>query len=160
MKVTLAKALKLKNRFASKLHEVSRDIQTYNSMIKGQERHVDVCALMAKRERLVDALINLKTSINEANKPIQSTIYLLAEIKGDVSFLKGISTDSGNQVESVRWGTEDKMVEKDAILDYVTVRGLIEQAESDVDANQDKLDKHNHTVDLDISDDVLALLRG
>ena len=160
MKVTLAKALKLKNRFANKLHEVSRDITNYNSMIKGQERPVDVSALMTKREKLVDALINLKTSINEANKPIQSTIYLLAEIMGDVAFLKGVPTDSGNQIESVRWGAEDKMVEKDAVLDYVTVRSLIEQAEADVDVNQDKLDKHNHTVELDISDDVLTLLRG
>lgn len=161
MKITLAKALKLKNRFASKIGEVTRNIQSYNSVIEGQERPVDVSALMLRRERLVDALITLKTAISGANTPIQSTIYLLAEVKGDLTFLRGIDTISGVQVQTARWGSgSDKVVTKNAVLDFVTVQGLVEQAEADVDANQDKLDKHNHTVEIEIGDEVVKLLRG
>ena len=95
MKVTLAKALKLKNRFANKLQDVSRNIVTYNSVIEGLERPLDVNALMEKRGKLVDALINLKTAINVANAPIQSTIYLMSELKSDVVFLNGLDSSDG-----------------------------------------------------------------
>lgn len=160
MKVTLAKALKLKNRFANKIGEVSRNISNYNSIIKGQERPLDVNVLMEKRGKLVDGIINLKTAISAANAPVQSTIYLLAELKGEVVFLKGIDTTSGKQVDRGSWGSEDKIYEKDSVLDFATVQGLLEQAETDVDANQDKLDKHNHTVEIDVDDEVLKLLRS
>ena len=160
MKITLAKALKLKNRFASKVGEVNRNIQSYNSVVEGHERPVDVSALMLKREKIVDALVGLKTSISGANTPIQSTIYLLAEIKGDLTFLRGLDTSSGTQVNTARWGGEDKVLTKTSILDFATVQGLVEQAEADIDANQDKLDKHNHTVEIEIDDDVVKLLRG
>ena len=160
MKVTLAKALKLKNRFASKISEVTGSIQSYNSVVEGQERPVDVNALMEKRGKLVDALMNLKIAINSANAPVQATIYLLAELKDEASFLRGIDTKAGKQVSKRTWGEEEKVYVKTAILDYNTVKGLIEQVEADIDANQDKLDVHNHTVKVDVEDEVLGLLRG
>jgi hypothetical protein len=160
MKITLAKALKLKNRFASKIGEVNGNIISYNSVIEGQDRPVDVSALMFRRERLVDALITLKTDISGANTPIQSIIYLLAEVKGDLTFLRGIDTSSGVQEKSGHWGEIDKIVTKTSILDFGTIQGLIEQAEADIDANQDKLDKHNHIVEIEIDDEVVKLLRG
>jgi len=160
MKVTLAKALKLKNRFASKVSEVSNKITQYNSIIEGQERPVDINALMEKRGKLMDGLINLKSAINVANAPIQSTIYLLAELKGELNFLRSIMTDSGKQVQVGSWGDEDKIYKREAVLDHATVQGLIEQAETDIDANQDVLDKHNHSVEIDVEDEVIKLLRG
>ena len=160
MKITLAKALKLKNRFANKITETSRSIHDYNSVIEGKERPVDINALIQKREKLVDALINLKTAISYANAPVQKTIYLLAELKGDVSFLRGIDTSSGKQMKSGIWGSDDKFYNTEAVLDYATVKGLIEETEASIDANQDVLDKHNHTVELDVDDEMFSLLRG
>jgi len=159
MKITLAKALKLKNRLANKTMEVSRSIHDYNSVIEGKERPVDISALIQKREKLVDALINLKTAINSANTPVQKTIYLLAELKGEISFLRGIDTSSGKQMNGI-WGDNVRIYNTVAILDYATVKGLTEEAEASIDANQDLLDKHNHTVELDIDDGVFTLLRG
>jgi len=160
MKVTLAKTLKLKNRIVKKIQEVSLNIQAYNSMMVGQERPDDVNALMETRSKLMDALINLKTSLSKANEQVQSTIYLLAEIKGDLVFLKGIDTTSGKQIQNSGWGPDVKFIEKTAILDYKTVQGLIKQAEADIDINQDILDKHNHTVEIEVSDDVMNLIRN
>ena len=160
MKVTLAKALKLKNRFASKLQEVSGNITVYNSVVEGRERPVDVNALMDKRGKLTDAIVNLKTAINKANEPVVATIYLLAEVKGEVNFLRGVDTTSGKQVRAATWNDDDKIFQKTSILDYSTVQGLIEQAEADVDTNQEKLDKHNHSVEIEVDDEVMKLLRG
>lgn len=158
MKISLAKALKLKNRFAEKLSDVSNTIFTYNAVIEGQDRPADINALMIKREKLVDALINLKTAISKANEPVQKTIYLLAELKGDVTFLKGLDTKSGKQVDRSAWNDENKIYKKECVLDFETVQGLLERAQSDVDANQDILDKHNHTVEIEIEDEVINLL--
>lgn len=160
MKITLAKALKLKNRLGNKLSIVSDNIHRYNSVIEGQERPVDINGLMEKRCKLVDALINLKSGINVANASIQSTIYLMGELKGELSFLRSIDTTSGKQVSRGSWGSEEKIYNKEVELDYVTVQGLIEQAEIDIDTNQDKLDKHNHTVEIEIEDEIMNLLRG
>ena len=119
MKVTLAKALKLKNRFASKLGEVSRDVLAHNSVVDGQDRPVDVNVLIDKRSRLAEGLISLKTAINMANQPVQSTIYLLAELKGELVFLREIDTTSGKQIKAATWGENEKVYEAE---EYYTGR--------------------------------------
>ena len=61
--ITLAKALKVKNRLAGRLAKVQADIQAYNSVPEGQADQVNVPALMQTREELVGALVRLKTAI-------------------------------------------------------------------------------------------------
>jgi hypothetical protein len=77
--ITLAKALKIKNRLTGRLAKVQADIQAYNSVPEGQADQVNVPALMKTREELVAALVGLKTAINEANREAQRDIYDLAE---------------------------------------------------------------------------------
>src|SRR5262249_18393461 len=69
--ITLAKALKLKNRLAGRLAKVQADIQAYNSVPEGQADQVNVPALLRTREELVGALVALKTAINDANREVQ-----------------------------------------------------------------------------------------
>jgi hypothetical protein len=69
--ITLAKALKVKNRLTGRLAKVQADIQMYNSVPEGQADEVNVTALMKTREELVGALVRLKTAINEANRGAQ-----------------------------------------------------------------------------------------
>ena len=66
--ITLAKALKVKNRLAGRLAKVQTDIQTYNSVLEGQADQVNVTALVQTRDELVEALVTVKTTINEANR--------------------------------------------------------------------------------------------
>jgi hypothetical protein len=159
MKITLAKALKLKNRFGAKISTVSELIAKHNSVMVGQDRPVDVNTLLEKRTRLVDVVINLKTAINAANVPVQQTIYLLSELKGELTFLKSVDTTSGKQMKE-SWRGDGTVVDKDCVLEYSTIQGLIEQTEVDIDANQDTLDKHNHSVEIEIEDGVTNLLKG
>ena len=69
--ITLAKALKVKNRLTGRLARVQADIQAYNSVPEGQADQVNVPALMQAREELVGALVGLKTAINDANREAQ-----------------------------------------------------------------------------------------
>ena len=54
--ITLAKALKVKNRLAGRLAKVQADIQAFNSVPHGQAGQVNVPVLMQAREELVGAL--------------------------------------------------------------------------------------------------------
>src|SRR5262249_3534981 len=64
--ITLAKALKVKNRLTGRLAKVQADIQAYNSVPAGQAHQGNCPALMETREELVGALVELKTAINDA----------------------------------------------------------------------------------------------
>src|SRR5690349_21419817 len=90
--ITLAKALKVKNRLAGRLARVQADIQAYNSVPEGQAGQVNVPALMRTREELVGAMVGLKTAINDANREVQPAIYDLAEKKAEAQFLAGLNT--------------------------------------------------------------------
>src|SRR5579871_4905381 len=68
--ITLAKALKIKNRLTGRLAKVQQDIQAFNSVPVGQADQVNVPALMKTREELVGALVSLKTAINDANREV------------------------------------------------------------------------------------------
>ena len=95
--ITLAKALKVKNRLAGRLAKAQADIQAFNSVPEGQADQVNVPALMQAREELVGALVGLKAAINEANREAQRDIYDLAEKKATAQFLAGVNTRHGPQ---------------------------------------------------------------
>ena len=93
--ITLAKALKIKNRLTGRLAKVQADVQAYNSVPAGQADQVNVPALMQAREELVGALVGLKAAINEANREAQRDIYDLAEKKATAQFLAGSTPGTG-----------------------------------------------------------------
>jgi hypothetical protein len=93
--ITLAKALKIKNRLAGRLAKAQADIQAYNSVPQGQADQVNVPALMQARAELVGALVGLKAAINDANREAQRDIYDLAEKKATAQFLAGVNTRHG-----------------------------------------------------------------
>ena len=139
--ITLAKALKVKNRLAGRLARVQVDVQTYNSVPEGQADQVNVPALMRAREELVGALVNLKAAINDANREVQRDIYDLAEKKATAQFLAGVNTRHGPQPPVYPSTIEVTYV---AALKKADVDALVVRLEKEIDQLQDKLDQFNH----------------
>ena len=152
--ITLAKALKVKNRLTGRLSKIQGDIQTYNSVPEGQAGQVDVPALVKVRDRLVAALVALKTAINEANRETQRDIYDLAEKKATVQFLAGISTRHGPQPAVYPSTTEVNYV---AALKKADVDGMVAGLEKDIDQLQDRLDQFNHVRKIEVDGRILEL---
>jgi hypothetical protein len=152
--ITLAKALKLKNRLAGRLAKVQADIQTYNSVPEGQAGQVDVPALVRTREELVGALVSLKTAVNEANREVQRDIYDLAEKKATTQFLAGVNTRHGPQPAVYPSTTEVHYV---AALRKADVDALVARLEKEIDQLQDKLDRFNHEHTIEVDGRVLEL---
>jgi hypothetical protein len=139
--ITLAKALKVKNRLTGRLAKVQADVQAYNSVPAGQADQVNVPALMKAREELVEALVSLKTAINDANREAQRDVYDLAEKKATAQFLAGVSTRHGPQPPVYPSTVEVNYV---AALKKADVDALVVRLESEIDQLQDRLDQFNH----------------
>jgi len=152
--ITLAKALKVKNRLTGRLAKVQADIQTFNSVPAGQADQVNVLALMKTREELVGALVSLKTAINEANREAQRDIYDLAEKKATAQFLAGVNTRHGPQPAVYPNTTEVSYV---AALKKADVDGLVAGLEKEIDQLQDRLDQFNHGHRIEVDGRLLEL---
>jgi hypothetical protein len=152
--ITLAKALKVKNRLTGRLAKVQADIHAFNSVPEGQSGQVDVRALMDNRAEFVDVLVALKTAINEANRESQRDIYDLAEKKATVQFLSGISTRHGAQPAVYPSTTEVNYI---TALTKGEVDGLVARLEKEIDQLQDKLDHFNHVRKVEIDGRILEL---
>jgi hypothetical protein len=152
--ITLAKALKVKNRLTGRLAKVQADIQTYNSVPEGQANQVNVPALLKTREELVEALVHLKTAINDANREVQRDIYLLAEKKAMAQFLGGLNTRHGPQPAVYPNTTEVQYV---AALKKADVDARMARLEKEIDQLQDTLDHFNHVRKVEVDGRVLEL---
>jgi hypothetical protein len=152
--ITLAKALKIKNRLAGRLAKIQADIQAFNSVPEGQADQVNVPVLMKTRDELVEALVNLKTAINNANRETQREIYDLAEKKATAQFLAGVNT---------RHGPQPPMYPATVVVNYVAalkkadVDTLVARLETDIDQLQDRLDQFNHVHKIEVAGQILAL---
>ena len=152
--ITLAKALKVKNRLAGRLAKVQADIQAFNSVPAGQADQVNVPAFMQTREELVGALVSLKTAINDANREAQRDIYELAEKKATAQFLAGVNTRHGPQPAVYPNTTEVSYV---AALKKADVDALVLRLEKEIDQLQDRLDQFNHVHKIEVDGRILEL---
>jgi hypothetical protein len=152
--ITLAKALKVKNRLAGRLAKVQADIQAFNSVPEGQAGQVNVQALVKTREELVEALVSLKTAINEANREAQRDIYDLAEKKATAQFLAGVNTRYGPQPAVYPSTTEVNYV---AALKKADVDAQVVRLEKEIDRLQDKVDHFNHVRKVEVDGRILEL---
>jgi hypothetical protein len=139
--ITLAKALKIKNRLTGRLAKVQADIHAFNSVPAGQADQVNVLALIQTREELVGALVSLKTAINDANREAQRDIYDLAEKKATAQFLAAVNTRHGPQPPVYPATIEVTYV---AAVKKADVDALVARMESEIDQLQDRLDQFNH----------------
>ncbi len=146
IRITLAKALKLKNRLAGQISKLTTDIQTYNSYQDGGET-VDVRAPYLQRKELVARLTDLKYAIYRANLPIQQAIFELAERKAEVSLLTGMQTKHGTYKEGYPTAGDVTYV---AQFRKGEVDELAARLERDIDAVQDRLDAFNHETVVEI----------
>ena len=150
VEVSLAKALKIKNRVAGRIAQLSQDIKTYNSRQEGAEV-IDVQRRYVERAELVARLVDLKTTINQANQPVQGVIYTLAERKALLSLLNEINTQHGavSQYHQVPVNFVAQIRKEQ--VDQERLR-----LEREVDSLQEELDRFNQLTTVLVDPDLLS----
>ncbi len=149
--VTIARALKEKNRVAGRLAKARGLVGEENSRDKSVPRGIDVAEMYAQAKELRDRLIAIKSAIAEANKPIVSKIIELDEIKSEIAFLnaldvkegKFVTTNYGSRIES----DIDAVIRKQQVMEEVSA------LQARADRLQDELDAFNATTKIEIEVD-------
>lgn len=149
--VSIARALKEKNRVAGRLKQMCAQIERENSREVRIPRGIDVPEMYALAKETRKRLIETKRVIAEANRPIVGKIIELDEIKSEIAFLNALDVKEGRFV-SVNYGTRIE-TEITAIIRKAQVLEEIAELQSRADALQDELDDFNATTKVEIEID-------
>lgn len=152
--VTLAKALKLKNRQVQKVRDLTSRIKATNRYLATTVPDFEASTLYEELRTETERLWKLKAAINGANTPIQPLIYELAELKGLVTFLKGLGDYQGISTNHF-YSTQVVVGQAPVINVQISPAKALEEVgalEARIDEIQDQLDSHNArtTIDADI----------
>lgn len=148
MYVTLARALKEKNRIAGRLHKAQELVRKENRKIAGSPRAVDVGATFAEVERLSELLATVKGIIAKANDGIVATIVELEETKSLLAFVGSVPSDESIEVKHDYNGTLERHWAVAIHEPELLAKAAALQARAD--ALQDKLDDYNANTRVDL----------
>ena len=149
--VSIARALKEKNRVAGRLAKAREIIQQENSKDKSLPRRVDVEASYVEAKMLEARLVAIKSAIAQANNPIVAKIIELDELKSEIAFLNGLNVKEG-RFEEVSYG--NKIVRDiEAVVGQARVLAEVAELQKRADALQDALDEFNASTKVEIEID-------
>lgn len=92
----LSKALKQKNRLVRKINSLQQLINRDNSALENQYNEELISDRFAEYYASVDELVQLKAKIQQATAPIANKLIAMAELKGQVNFIKDLRTRQGS----------------------------------------------------------------
>lgn len=142
MKITLARALKEKNRLAGEIARIWSVIARENSKREDIERIVDVAEMYKKVRLYTEKLIELKTKIGIANAENLQRIYRMEECKGELSRLQKISTDETPLFQMVTDSTY-KEYKRTVVFTASQVWEWQQQLQDECNRLQDEMDAFN-----------------
>lgn len=150
MKLSLAKALKLKNKLVKEVNSHLKIVQKYNSYESTKKPNFDAKAAYVDYTTSLDRLVALKSAIANANGPIYNKIYKMAELKGMIKNLQGVDTQEGKVDRTLGYGQPSKEVEIIALFSDKDIAEIIKNNEAMLEKLQDELDSFNHTTEIEI----------
>lgn len=139
--MTIAQALKEKNKKVARIQKLWDRINRYNSVQEGAERPYEITDLFNQVETETASLINLKTRIHTVSEPIRESIFELSELKNLAQRVKSINTTQG--VYRDRYESTSSIMT--AALDIKWQDTKLEEIEAKIEKIQERLDNFNHT---------------
>ncbi len=139
-KMTIAQALKEKNKLATRIKINWFRISTKNALPVGAIRPYDINQVKEETLKMIDELIKLKTSIHLASVPVREKIFRLSELKSVLTNLEKIPTAEGLTKDKY----ENSYTEMESILKTVEVDNMISMYQDEIDELQNELDAFNY----------------
>ena len=140
----LAKALKQKNKLAGEVAQLKELLAEQNSRSTKQKFDYNNQEVLTNLRAKIDELVATKAAIGAANAEVYPKIFRLAELKGFVTALKGLSTKEGVYAESLGY-SQSVEVEYVAQIKKAEVDKLVEEIEKEIQELQNALDEFNFT---------------
>ncbi len=142
--MTIAQALKLKNKKVALLHTLWDRLNKNNSVLEGNRRSYDPVELLTQIETEIEALVDLKTRIHNASAPVRREIFLMSELKNKALKLKFLNTSEG----PVRDKYDGTVTRRFATLPTEQIDLLTEATQQEIESLQDVLDKFNFSTQI------------
>jgi hypothetical protein len=143
--MTIARALKEKNKKVTKLSQLWDRLHRYNVANEGETRPYSSQDTWNEIEKLTKELVELKTKIHQASDPVRLDIFMLSELKSKAQRLRGMNTNSGTYRD--RYSDSAPIVQV-AEFDVLWKDSTLEQIEAQIEETQEFLDKFNHTANI------------
>jgi predicted nucleic acid-binding Zn-ribbon protein len=144
----LSRALTEKNRLAGDIKKLSVIICRENSRMANNPTKVDVAAFHRDLVAKTQELSILKSRIAKTNYPIYDKIFLMGELKGEISFLDTIPTKDGIYSETQGYATQSKDIEYKAIITQSDIDMMKDELQKRINSLQDELNEFNSSTDL------------
>lgn len=141
MKITVAKALKEKNKKLNQLNKLWLRLGENNSILEGNTREFNPENLLSQIKKETEVFIKLKTQIHNACSPVREKIFRISELKSIARRLKGLDTKNG--IVQTRY--DNNSGRYTAHFSAGKIDQLIEAFENEIDQIQEELDHFNHT---------------
>ncbi len=138
--MTIAQALKEKNKIGAKLLKHWGKLQNENSIIEGSTRSYDPIILLKEIDEMTQNLIDLKTKIHAASVEVRSKIFRMSELKSYITHLKTVSTKDGY----VKDRYDNSVINMEAVFKAIEIDALLEKIEAEIEKIQEELDVFNH----------------
>lgn len=143
--MTIAQALKEKNRLISEIKKIKEKIQKYNQMPVERERLYNVVELFDEFNTLKEKLVVIKTAIQLASEPMRKDVFVQSELKDSLSFIRNIPCESG--IVRDRYSREEGY-EVSSTYNAKMLDEMGTTIEKQIEEIQDRLDKFNHTTEV------------
>ena len=142
MLITLAQALKEKNRIVGEISKLWTLVNHENSCWEYHTRSISVEETMKTINSYTEKLIELKTKIGKANEGNLQNMYALDEYKSQISKLEKLDTS-----EDIRYrGIKDDIMEvRSAEITAADVIEQVKQLQLKCNQLQDAIDAYNAT---------------
>ena len=148
MMITLAQALKEKNRIAGELSRLWTMIIHENSKREDSSRVIDVEETYKKAQFYKEKLTELKTKIGLANAGILEQIYKLEECKNEINRLNDIHTNETSDFQEIG-DSNYKEFKRTVVFTAAQVYAMREKVQQECNDLQDELDAYNARTKID-----------
>lgn len=148
--MTIARALKEKNRVAARLGVIRNRIRAENSVESNIKRTFDINVLFQAEQTLYTQLIAIKRAITVANVEIAEKLIEMTELRGKIEWLRSIPTKEGTFQEAVRYNDNPIPHTYTAIMSGADAIKEIEEVQNRIDTLQDDIDEFNATKRIEV----------
>lgn len=163
MKVTLAKALSIKNRLIGDINKLKEKIQKSNSItfyVKTLENIPEpkfpnnMAALLNEFSTLQNKFIVLKTAISLANKDIaqQTRIFALSKLKSFLTIFVTISCHNSETYDGGRYGNGETYTITRVQISEEEKEKIIKDIQNEIDRIQEEIERFNWRTEIEIPD--------
>lgn len=148
MKMTIARALKEKNRIAGRIAKLQSQVYKYNKNKEGTTPEYDSNELLKSLQEEWAFLIDIKSKIAKANVGIADKLVMLTEAKAELQFWNtfsntGPSTEVIEDMKRVDGNYVNVEINYVNTIPYKEVQDNINRVQKSIEDLQDCIDAYN-----------------